>query len=307
MDNGKFKSLKKKYFFYKNYILEFIKVIKPGIILGNLITLMSGFFLASQGGQIKYDVLFYTIISVMFIIASACIINNILDKDIDQYMQRTKKRILCVFHGNVWLIFFLWCFAFFLLVFGCMILYFHINILCIMISLISYFFYVFLYSFVLKRTFIFSTIIGSVSGSTPPILGYVAVKNHLDLFCIIIFFMFSFWQIAHSYSISIFRLKDYQRVRIPLFAVIYGVEKTKIHISICIIFLMLLNFFLYFFYYVSILYFFFITISVLIWYFFSVFGNLFFNDLMWSRIMFLSSILVIFLISFMMFVNFFCY
>ncbi|AEH39873.1 protoheme IX farnesyltransferase [Buchnera aphidicola (Cinara tujafilina)] len=306
MGNGTFKSLKKIYYFYTYYIFDFIKIFKPGIIFGNIIALISGFLLASKG-QIKYSVLIKSIISMICIISSACIINNILDKDIDQCMNRTKKRILCIFGDNIYLIYFLWFLSFFLCFIGCIIFYVYINILCIVISLIGFFIYILLYSYICKRKYFYSTIIGSISGALPPIVGYIAIKNTFDICCIIIFFMYSFWQISHFYSISIFRLNDYKNAGIPLFSVIYGVKKTKININLCIIFLIFSNFLLYLLNYVNVTYLWFTTFFLSFWYFFSIFGGLFFNNIVWSRIMFFISIFVIFIVFFFMFFNFYFY
>ncbi|WP_082252731.1 heme o synthase [Buchnera aphidicola] len=304
MGHGTFKPLIKRSFlsFYK--INSFIKVVKPGIIVGNVITLISGFFLASQG-NLQSHLLFNTIISIIFIIASACIMNNILDKDIDLRMSRTNQRILCLWGDNHYLISFFWFFSFFLLILGCTIFYLYVNFLCVLLSLIGVFFYVFLYSYLFKRKYVYSTGIGSISGALPPIIGYVAVKNDVDFCCLILFFIFSIWQIAHAYSISIFRLKDYKTAEIPLFSVIYGIEKTKTNINYCIVFLIFLNFLFYWSGYVYIIYFIYTTIFLFFWYFFSFFGVYFLNSKIWSRFMFFISLVVIFVISFFMSLNFY--
>lgn len=306
MGYGTFKPLIKKFFFIFYKINSFIKVIKPGIILGNVITLISGFFLASQG-NIQFYLLYNSIVSIILIIAAACIMNNILDKDIDLRMSRTKKRILCLYSNHYYFISFFWFFSFFLLILGCIIFYLYVNFLCVLLSFLGIFFYVFLYSYLLKRKYVYATGVGSISGSLPPIIGYVAVKNNIDFCCLILFFIFSIWQIAHAYSIGIFRLKDYKKAEIPLFSVIYGVEKTKKNINYCIFFVIILNFLFYWLGYVYIIYLIYTTIFLFFWYFFSIFGIYFFNSKTWSRIMFFMSLLVIFVISFFMSLNFYFY
>lgn len=301
MDYAAFKSLIKSYFFDFKFFFIFLGIInciKPGIVIGNIISLIGGYLLASRG---FYNINFFKIIiGMVFIISSACIINNIFDWDIDIHMSRTKNRILCIYHKNKYLIFFLWFFSIILYIFGCIILYIYTNFLCFFLSSVGFYTYIFLYSLILKRISVFSTILGGFSGSLLPIIGYVAVKNNLDYFCIIIFFMFIFWQIIHVYSLSIFRLEDYKNIKIPLFPVIYGIKKTKNIINFCIFCFMLCNFFLYIFCYVNDMYCFYTIIIIFIWYFFSIFGNYYFNVLIWSRIMFFLSILVISLVSFLM-------
>ena len=74
-------------------IREFYSVTKPGIIFGNLITVAGGFFLASRG-NIDFKLFIATLIGISLIIASGCVFNNYIDRDIDKLMERTKNRVL---------------------------------------------------------------------------------------------------------------------------------------------------------------------------------------------------------------------
>ena len=66
---------------------------KPGIIYGNLVTTAAGFFLASKG--VMNIGLFVAIMAgTSLVIASACVFNNYIDRDIDVVMERTKQRAL---------------------------------------------------------------------------------------------------------------------------------------------------------------------------------------------------------------------
>ncbi len=291
---------------HKYNILKKLELIKPGILLGNLISLSGGFFLASRG-HIETILFLRVLLGITCIISSACILNNIIDRDLDKTMHRTKYRILCISNSNalVQSLFFL---ALFLFILGLFIFYMYINVLSAIFSIIGIFFYVILYSLFLKRITSYSTIVGSVSGSLPPIIGYIAVKNNLDLCCLILFFIFSFWQIAHAYSIILYRINDYTLINIPTVPILHGIVYTKKCISICIISLFFFNFLLFYFSYVNILYFFITSLFIFFWFCLSIFGHLFlFSEQKWSRIMFLYSILLIFLMSFLMSANYLKY
>ena len=74
-------------------MINYTLITKPGIILGNLITLAAGFWLASKG-SLNYGLFIETLLGLGFIIASACVINNVIDKKLDAKMERTKTRPL---------------------------------------------------------------------------------------------------------------------------------------------------------------------------------------------------------------------
>ena len=74
---------------FKNYV----QITKPGIIFGNLISVTGGFFLASQGSP-DWPLFIATLLGVSLVIASGCVINNYVDRDIDCRMERTEKRVL---------------------------------------------------------------------------------------------------------------------------------------------------------------------------------------------------------------------
>jgi protoheme IX farnesyltransferase len=73
----------------KRYLL----VTKPGIIFGNLISVVGGFFLASKG-DLQLDIFLATLAGVSLVIASGCVFNNYIDRDIDCLMERTRNRVL---------------------------------------------------------------------------------------------------------------------------------------------------------------------------------------------------------------------
>ena len=73
----------------KRYLL----VTKPGIIFGNLISVVGGFFLASKG-SLELDIFLATLVGVSLVIASGCVFNNYIDRDIDCLMERTRNRVL---------------------------------------------------------------------------------------------------------------------------------------------------------------------------------------------------------------------
>lgn len=71
---------------------QYLQVTKPGIIFGNLISVIGGFLLASKG-SIDYPLFIYTLVGVSLVVASGCVFNNYIDRDIDRKMEG--RRIGC--------------------------------------------------------------------------------------------------------------------------------------------------------------------------------------------------------------------
>ena len=207
---------------FRNYLA----VAKPGIVLGNLVSAAGGFFLASRG-SVNFALLLATALGISLVVASGCVFNNYIDRDIDGKMQRTRNRVLVLglispsavlFYGAL------------LGLGGFALLYGATNVLATLIVLLGFVIYVGLYSLYLKRNSVYGTLVGSLSGAAPPLAGYCAVSNHFDLGELILLLIFSLWQMPHSYAIAIFRLQDYTAAAIPVLPVARGVAAAKKHI-----------------------------------------------------------------------------
>src|SRR5882757_7457019 len=74
-------------------IKAYYSLTKPRVLYGNVITGVAGFALAA-GYFGHFDIWLFaaTILGMTLVIASACVLNNFLDQDIDRIMERTKTR-----------------------------------------------------------------------------------------------------------------------------------------------------------------------------------------------------------------------
>ena len=209
---------------------RYLSVTKPGIIMGNFISGAGGFLLASRG-DVDLWLMCATLIGLSLIIASGCAINNVIDRDIDVVMARTRKRVTvtgemsafsALSHGVV------------LGIAGFGLLIAYTTPVAVLFGLFGYFIYVVVYSLYMKRKSVYGTFVGSLSGAVPPVVGYCAVTGQFDMGAVILLVMFSLWQMPHSYAIAIFRFKDYQAANIPVLPVSHGIDKAKQRIVIYI-------------------------------------------------------------------------
>jgi protoheme IX farnesyltransferase len=202
---------------------DYYVLTKPGIIYGNLITTTAGFLLAS-GNSVDPLLLIQVLLGTGAIIASGCVFNNIIDLDIDKAMLRTKNRPLVRKSVSTKSGFF---FALGLGIFGFATLLLFTNTLTVITGLLGFAFYIGVYSF-WKRRSIYGTLVGSVSGATPPVAGYLAVATQLDLAAILLFLILVFWQMVHFYAIAIYRIDEYKEARIPVWPIVRGIPATKV-------------------------------------------------------------------------------
>ncbi len=209
---------------------HYLRVTKPGIIMGNLISVAGGFFLAARG-EVDWLVFLATVIGLSLVVASGCAVNNGIDSDIDARMQRTRNRVTVtgelsaraamVFGAVLGLV-------------GFALLAVFTNGISVAFAALGWLVYVGLYSLWLKRSSVYGTLVGALSGAMPPVVGYCAVTGQCDAGALILLAMFCLWQMPHSYAIGIFRYRDYQAAGIPVLPVAQGIARARRHIVLYI-------------------------------------------------------------------------
>ncbi len=207
---------------------DYITITKPGIIIGNLVSFAAGVFLAGKSEPLDTLEVMCATVGVALIIASGCVLNNIYDKDIDSKMRRTKKRAEAMSRINVDHAF---IYALLLLSFGTVLLFETINPLTTIVVLMGYIFYVFFYTMWYKRSSIYGTLVGSLSGAVPPLAGYLTVTNYISTESLLLFVLFCLWQIPHSYAIALFRIRDYHQADIPVLPIVKGIQRARRHMQ----------------------------------------------------------------------------
>ncbi len=195
---------------------------KPGVTYGNVITVVAGYLFA-VAGDIDLQKLITVTLGMTLVIASACVINNYLDSDIDRRMERTKKRPSVT--GNISRGHIRW-FGSALFVFGFFILGVFTNFYTVVAATVGYITYVWLYGAWSKRRSVHGTVVGSISGAMPIVAGYFAGHEVLNGGALILFLILFFWQFPEFYSIAIYRRAEYTAARIPVMPVVKGVPYT---------------------------------------------------------------------------------
>jgi protoheme IX farnesyltransferase len=204
------------------------RLTKPGVTYGNLITTVAGYLFAANG-SIDLQMFSALTIGTWGVIASACVINNYLDQDIDAVMTRTKKRPLltgevtpkqAVIFGAL------------LGLGGTAVLSVFTNYWVAGIGVLGWIVYVWLYGALGKRKSVHGTLVGAVSGAVPIWAGWLAVYPGVDAVGVLLFLVIFFWQMPEFYAISIFREKEYAEANVPVSSVVRGAKVTARQIII---------------------------------------------------------------------------
>jgi protoheme IX farnesyltransferase len=260
------------------HIRTYYLLTKPGIILGNLITTAGGFGLFLT-----------TMLGLGAVIGSACVFNNYIDRKGDQKMTRTKNRPLAkgLITGKKALLF-----ALLLGLFGILFLFYYTNAIATLMAALGFFIYVVLYSFWKYHTS-YATLVGSISGAIPPVVGYTAVSHSLDWCAFLLFLILVLWQMPHFYAIALYRLKEYSLALIPVLPIQKGAKRTKVHMLLYIIAFTLTAPTLTFLGYTGSLYAIMTFVLGVAWLGLCLKGFKAQNDALWARQMFIFSLVVI--------------
>ena len=272
---------------------KYLFLTKPGILFGNFVTTLGGYFLAAQG-SVDFLLLLITLLGTTLVVASGCVVNNVIDQDIDQKMQRTQNRAMVKKSISVPVAL---VYSLVLGVIGFSILWFWVNAYAFLFAVIGFVVYVVFYSLWTKRTTIHQTVIGSISGASPPVIGYTAVSNEFDLAALLIFIGYALWQMPHSWAIAVYRFDDYKNAGIPILPVARSILRTKIESLIYVVLFNITMNALFVYGYVNWLYLVILNALCIYWFYIGVLGFKAENDQLWAKRFFLFSVILITIIS----------
>ena len=206
---------------------DFLALIKIGIVNSNMITVFTGLFLAMQLSGLSFlqnlDLLVLAMGGSGLIIAGSAALNNLIDRDIDPIMSRTKLRptVTGRFKASS-----VWTLALTFIVVG-EILLFSASVAAGLWGLAGIFSYVVLYSMWSKRKHVSNTVVGSISGAIPPLIGWAAVEPTLGMGAWALFLIMFIWQPPHFYALAMRRTDEYRAANIPMLPVVKGFARTK--------------------------------------------------------------------------------
>jgi protoheme IX farnesyltransferase len=191
--------------FPASVIKNFTEITKMRLSISVVFSSVAGYLLGVVD-NIDFTVLLLLCIGGYFMVGASNIYNQIIEKDLDALMDRTKNRPIPAGRMGVTSAFIL---ASILTLAGIAILYV-INPQTAMFGAICIFMYVSLYTPLKTRTPL-SVFVGAFPGAIPFMLGWVAATDDFGIEPGTLFMIQFFWQFPHFWAIGWFLYEDYKK------------------------------------------------------------------------------------------------
>lgn len=199
-------------------VKAYVALTKPRVMELLLVVTVPAMILAQQGLPNLWLVL-ATLIGGAMSAGSAGAFNCYLDRDMDRKMRRTKNRPLVT--GEITdrsAVVFAWVLG----IASIAWLWLTTNWFAAALSAAAIFFYVVIYTMVLKRHSEQNIIWGGIAGCFPVLIGWAAVTGSLDWPAWVFFIIIFLWTPPHYWPLSMRYREDYAAAGVPMLGVVRG-------------------------------------------------------------------------------------
>lgn len=177
---------------------------KVGLSLSVVFSSVAGYLLAVD--VINYTTLLLLALGGFFMVGASNAFNQVIEKDTDALMLRTKNRPLPTGRMSVNFAMFI---AVLFTILGLAILY-SINPKTALFGAISIFLYTSVYT-PLKSVTPLTVFVGAIPGAIPFMLGWVAATNQFGIEAGMLFMIQFFWQFPHFWAIGWLQFEEYKK------------------------------------------------------------------------------------------------
>ena len=200
---------------------DLVTLTKPRIISLLLVTTIAPMFVA---GRPSWSLVLAVFVAGYLLAGGANAVNMYMDRDIDDRMARTRLRPIpsgrmqpreVLAFGVLLSTAATWIFAQ------------TANVLTAALALAGFYFYVFVYTRWLKRSTPQNIVIGGAAGAFPPLVGWAAVTNRVDLLAVYLFLIVFYWTPPHFWALALLKQNDYGRAGVPMAPLVWGERETK--------------------------------------------------------------------------------
>lgn len=199
----------------KGWVAVYSELTKARLTLLVLLTTLVGFYLGFRG-PMDYLLMLHTILGTALVASGASALNQLLEREYDAKMRRTRDRPLpsgrlqpttVMVFGGV-------CSCA-----GLLYLALAVNLTTSVIGAVSLLSYLFIYT-PLKRVTWLNTAIGAIPGALPPLMGWTAARGQLSSEGWALFAILAFWQLPHFMAIAWIYRDEYAKAGFKMLPVI---------------------------------------------------------------------------------------
>jgi len=173
-------------------------------------------FLLAAGHPFPWWLFTHAVLGTTLVALGSSVLNQVLERDADGLMRRTADRPIPAGRIGVDQALGL---GVVLSVGGLLYLAFAVNLLTSFLGALTLAIYLFLYT-PLKRHSSLATVVGAIPGALPPMMGWTAARDGIDLFAWVLFGILFLWQMPHFLAIAWLYRNDYERGGLPMLTVL---------------------------------------------------------------------------------------
>ncbi|MEX0909421.1 MAG: heme o synthase [Gemmatimonadaceae bacterium] len=199
---------------------DLLALTKPRIISLLLVTTVAPMYVA---GRPSLLLILVVVLGGYLMAGGANAVNMYYDRDIDDTMARTKLRPIPSGRMSPAAVL---AFGVALASAATFLLGRYANVLTAMLALGGFYFYVFIYTRWLKRSTPQNIVIGGAAGAFPPLVGWAAVTNQIDVTALYLFAIVFYWTPPHFWALALLKQKDYGKAGIPMAPLVWGERET---------------------------------------------------------------------------------
>jgi heme o synthase len=186
---------------------DFANLIKFKVNIVVVFTSILGYLIASKGENVQVSELIGLSFGGFFTTGAAHAFNQIIERNYDALMDRTKDRPL---PANRMSVIEVASYALLMTLAGYISFNIFNNGFTLFLGMISMLIYSFLYT-PMKRISPLAVAVGAIPGALPPAIGYVAYTGELDKMAVLLFIIQFVWQFPHFWSIAWLYYDDYSK------------------------------------------------------------------------------------------------
>ncbi len=207
----------------------YYKLTKPRLMWLLCLVALAGIGLAvgGSGESVSTVTVAATLLGGVLSIGSSGTFNHVLEREVDQKMDRTSGRPLV---DGVVPVRNAVAFGLVLGVASLGVFVVYVNVLAAVLDFIAILFYTFVYTVVLKPNTTQNIVIGGAVGALPALIGWSAVTNSIGVPAVVLGAVIFLWTPAHFYNLALAYKKDYERGDFPMLPVVRGERVTLRHI-----------------------------------------------------------------------------